>query len=64
MLRSGNTWSDHEEAKLTRAYSLFINKVALIHNRSVNAILYRLENFSHPVKVMKPTTRDIGVGTD
>ena len=36
----------------TKEYSQFINKMALAHNRSIKAILYRLNNYEQPVKLV------------
>ena len=63
-IRNGNLWSTDEEKMLKNAYQLFINKVAVIHNRSITAMLYRLTNYSFPVKFVENNTREIGTNTD
>ena len=63
-LRSGNLWSVEEDSQLDKAYSVFINKLAILHSRSVNAIKARLEDYTHPVKFQEPTTCDASTNTD
>jgi hypothetical protein len=46
MNRSGNKWTINEILKLQREYELLnmnVDKIALLHKRSVEAILYKLE---------------------
>ena len=62
--RSGNHWNDHEDALLDKAYNFFINKMALLHHRSVKAIRTRLEDYEHPIKIMENMTREISTQTD
>ena len=50
--RNGTIWTIEEDDKLTKEYSQFINKMALAHNRSIKAILYRLNNYEQPVKLV------------
>ena len=63
-IRSGNHWSTDEEKKLKNAYEIFINKVAIIHSRSITAMLYRLNNYSFPVKLIEKNTTTVGTNTD
>ena len=63
-IRNGNYWSTSEENKLQIAYQLFINKVSVVHNRSITAILYRLNNYSFPVKLIEKNTKDVGTNTN
>ncbi len=63
-IRAGNVWSVEEDSKLDKAYCTFINKIALLHSRSVKAIKARLEDYNHPVKFQEPTTCDASTNTD
>ena len=63
MNRNGAIWSEQEDKKLTKYYQQFINKIALIHGRSIKAILYRLNNYEQPVKFIEPVLT-VSVGTD
>lgn len=47
MKRCGNKWSINEILKLQREYELLnlnVEKIALLHERSVEAILFKLES--------------------
>ena len=63
-LRSGNLWSNEEDSLLDKAYCIFINKLAILHSRSVKAIKARLEDYGHPVNFQEPTTCDASTNTD
>lgn len=63
-LRSGNLWSDEEDSKLDKAYCTFVNKLAILHSRSINAIKARLEDYSHPIKFQESNTCDASTNTD
>ena len=58
-----NTRNEQEDNKLTKCYQQFINKIALIHGRSIKAILYRLNNYEQPVKFIEQVLT-VSVGTD
>ncbi len=63
--RTGAKWTDAEDIDFEKAYELFVNRIALIHKRSIKSIIYRLENYCNPVKLIKePLTREIGTMTE
>jgi hypothetical protein len=62
--RAGNTWSTQEDNLLDQMYEAFVNKCAILHSRSITAIIHRLENYQHPVKFREPSVRSISVQTD
>jgi hypothetical protein len=63
--RNGARWTEEEDLSFEQAYEFFVNKLALIHKRSIKAIIYRLENYSNPVKQYgEPITKEIGTMTE
>lgn len=71
MNRNGNKWNVNELLNLQREYELLelsVEEIAVLHKRSINAILYKLEDesfkrqtntssFSKPKKVSKMQLR-------
>ena len=63
--RNGARWTEAEDLSFEQSYEFFVNKLALIHKRSIKAIIYRLENYSNPVKqYSEPITKEIGTMTE
>jgi hypothetical protein len=64
LIRAYNTWSTQEDNLLDQMYETFVNKCAVIHSRSITAIIHRLENYQHPVKFREPSVKSVETQTD